>query len=223
MGFIYSILNKSNGKIYVGLTEQGKNRFTQHRYKLRKNIHQNPHLQSSWNKYGEYVFEFNILEHCPDEKLGENEDWWINYFDSKNPKKGYNLKDGGNSGFKFREDARKRMSSSHMGKFHSDETKKRMSDAHKGVKKSKEHCRHISESKKGSKNPMYGKCGELSPSYGKCKELSPVWKSYPRIVKYGFRNGNQVYGIKYDGKIIKTSIYLDKLEKHLDEIKSSES
>lgn len=218
MGFVYSILNKTNGKIYVGQTTQGKTRFTQHKCNLRRNTHQNPHLQSSWNKYGEDSFEFNVLEHCTDEKLGDNEDWWINYFDSTNSEKGYNLKEGGNTGFKFTEESLKRMSNSHKGKTLSKETKQKMSDSHKGKKLSKSHRDNISQAKMGSKNPMYGLKGELNPSYGKCKELSPVWKPYPRIVKHGFRNGKQNYGIKYDGKIIKTSIYLNKLEECLEKL-----
>ena len=46
MGFIYTIFNKVNGKLYVGQTNQGKIRFTQHMSALRCNKHQNPHLQA---------------------------------------------------------------------------------------------------------------------------------------------------------------------------------
>ena len=104
------------------------------------------------------------------------------------------------------------MSSSHRGKHLSEETKKKMSDSRKGKNLSEQHRKSISKSKLGTKNPMYGLKGELSPSFGRCGDLSPVWKPFPRIVKHGFRNGKQNYGIKYNGKIIKTSIYLDKLE-----------
>jgi len=215
MGFVYSILNKSNGKIYVGLTKQGKHRFTQHKYHLKRNTHPNQHLQSSWNKYGEDSFEFNVLEPCGDDKLGGNENWWIEYFDSTNPKKGYNLKEGGDNGFKFTEESKKRMSLAQKGKTHSELTKQKMSESHKGVKLSEEHRKNISKSKIGDSNPMYGLRGELSPSYGNCRELSPVWKPYPRIVKCGFRNGKQNYAIKYDGRVIKTSIFKEKLEDYI--------
>ena len=215
MGFVYSILNKINGKIYVGMTKQGEYRFTQHKYALRRNIHQNPHLQSSWNKYGEDAFEFNVLEHCDDDKLGENEQWWISYFGSKTPKKGFNLKDGGENRFGFREETLKKMSESHKGKTHSETTKKRMSDSHKGKKFTKEHRENLSKSKMGDKNPMYGLKGKDHHTYGKCREESAVWKPYPRIVKNGFRNGKQNYAIKYDGKIVKISIYKEKLEEYM--------
>lgn len=218
MGFIYSILNKNNGKIYVGLTKQGKYRFAQHKYALRRNNHQNPHLQSSWNKYGEDAFEFNVLEHCDDNRLGMNEKWWINYFDSKNPEKGFNLKDGGENCFEFREETLKKMSESSKGRTHSETTKKKMSNSHKGKKFSKEHRENISKSKIGNKNPMYGIKGKDHPTYGRCREKSAVWKSYPRIVKNGFRNGKQNYAIKYNGKIVKISIHKEKLEEYMENI-----
>ena len=218
MGFIYTILNKNNGKIYVGQTSQGRYRFSQHKSNLRANTHPNPHLQASWNKYGEDSFEFNVLEHCNDDKLGDNERWWINYFNSDNREKGYNLKEGGDRGFKFSEESLKRMSESHKGKIHSEKTKQKMSESHKGRKLSKSHRENISKAKMGSNNPMYGLKGELSPSYGRCKELSAVYKPYPRIVKNGYRNGLQRYSIKYDGEVIKTSTDLDKLEKYLEDL-----
>lgn len=43
-----------------------------------------------------------------------------------------------------------------------------------------------------------------------------AWKDYPRIKKNGHHEGKQLYAIKYNGKVIKQSIFLDKLEKELD-------
>lgn len=42
---------------------------------------------------------------------------------------------------------------------------------------------------------------------------SPKWKDYPRITKYGKRNGKQNYAIIYGGKYIKISKYIHKLYK----------
>lgn len=218
MGFVYSILNTSNGKIYVGQTTQGRTRFSQHISSLRRDNHPNNHLQSSWNKYGEDSFEFNVLENCDNSRLDANEKWWINYFDATNPKKGYNLKTGGSNNFVFSESSLNKMSESHKGKTILQDVREKMSKAHKGKKLSDEHRRKLSESKKGVKNPMYGLTGELNPTYGRCRELSGMWKSYPRIVKNGFKNGKQNYGIKYEGKLIKTSIFIDKLEEYLDKM-----
>ena len=100
---IYSIINKENGKLYVGLTGNIETRRSKHFSLLRHNKHFNRHLQASWNKYGEEAFEFNVLEYCPIDKLSENEDWWINYFDSTNSDNGYNLREGGHSNFHLSE------------------------------------------------------------------------------------------------------------------------
>ena len=98
MGVIYSILNKINGKIYIGQTERlFSRRTTEHKSKLRGQDHRNPHLQNSWNKYGEDAFEFSILEICDNDKLNDNEDWWIDFFDSTDHNKGYNIQKGGGS------------------------------------------------------------------------------------------------------------------------------
>lgn len=95
MGAIYMILNKCNGKAYVGQSVNPNKRWEKHRSLLRHNKHHNSYLQNSWNKHGEESFEFNILEHCDDDKLNDNESWWIDYFDTTDHDKGYNLTDGG--------------------------------------------------------------------------------------------------------------------------------
>lgn len=63
---VYKITNTVNGKFYVGSAINIKRRWTVHRYKLRHNKHDNKHLQSAWNKYGESAFEFSIIELCED-------------------------------------------------------------------------------------------------------------------------------------------------------------
>ena len=117
MGGIYSILNKVNGKIYVGQSTNIKKRLNHHRNALKRNAHHNQHLQSSWNKYGEKAFEFNVLEYCSNKNLNNNEIWWIRYFNSTDDNNGYNLESGGNSSYEL-----------------ANETKKKMSDFRKGMK-----------------------------------------------------------------------------------------
>lgn len=117
MGIIYSILNKKNGKIYVGQTNRPFNyRISEHKRQLSNQTHYNPHLQNSWNKWGKNAFEFNILEKIPNEKLDESEDWWIDYFDSSNHDNGYNFKKGSDSNISFHEETLKKMSLAHKGK-----------------------------------------------------------------------------------------------------------
>lgn len=136
MGCIYSILNKSNGKIYIGLTNDAKRRFKEHRVELRGNKHHNSHLQNAWNKYGEDAFEFNILENCPSDKLSDNEKWWISYFDSTNQSKGYNQTTGGEDNYGS--------ANPMYGKNHTLESRMKMSKSRKGTQT-------------GSNNNFYGK------------------------------------------------------------------
>lgn len=150
---IYLILNKINGKGYVGLSSQLKERKKQHFRKLSKNIHYNDHLQNAFNKYGEDSFRFLILEYCSEDSLPIAEQEWIKMLNTY--QNGYNLTLGGeqNCGFYLNEETRKIMSQKakegmteerrkhlsevHTGKKHSEETKEKMSKSHMGKKTSK--------------------------------------------------------------------------------------
>ena len=59
---IYKIINKVNGKYYVGSSGRVLDRWATHKRDLRKNRHDNSHLQFAWNKYGEVNFEFVVAE-----------------------------------------------------------------------------------------------------------------------------------------------------------------
>jgi len=60
---IYKIINKINGKYYVGSSKDIWHRwFSEHKCCLRYDNHDNTHLQRSWNKHGENNFEFIIVE-----------------------------------------------------------------------------------------------------------------------------------------------------------------
>lgn len=78
MAVIYRITNMANNKFYVGSADSFARREWQHKYHLRRNEHKNPHLQAAWNKYGEEMFVFEVLETIPE---GENqlvwEDKWL--------------------------------------------------------------------------------------------------------------------------------------------------
>jgi len=65
---IYKIINKINGKYYIGSSSNIQRRKIQHFNKLRQNIHENQHLQYAYNKYGEFVFDLIIIEEVLDYK-----------------------------------------------------------------------------------------------------------------------------------------------------------
>lgn len=100
MVYIYKILNKINGKFYIGSTNNAKRRWNQHRTELNKNIHCNKHLQNAWNKYGENNFDFIILEKSMDEdNQFEMEQKYLNELNPFNLK-GYNISRNANGGSK---------------------------------------------------------------------------------------------------------------------------
>jgi len=66
MAVIYRITNMANGKFYIGSAESFARREWQHKYYLKRNTHKNPHLQASWNKHGEEMFVFEVLEQIPE-------------------------------------------------------------------------------------------------------------------------------------------------------------
>lgn len=61
---VYAIVNELNGHKYIGSSKDIKNRWYQHRSKLKNNKHHSPHLQNAYNKYGEHRFYFCVLETC---------------------------------------------------------------------------------------------------------------------------------------------------------------
>jgi group I intron endonuclease len=69
---IYSITSKVNQKIYIGSSAAVLGRCRDHRYKLRKGVHANRHLQAHVNKYGldDLVFETIEVEHDPKLRFG---------------------------------------------------------------------------------------------------------------------------------------------------------
>ena len=93
MGYIYKITNTVNNKVYIGQTIRNPLvRKEEHFNNLHNGTHHNHHLQHSFNKYGD-VFEFEVIEECPNEKLNEREIALIEEF--KSYYKGYNETKGG--------------------------------------------------------------------------------------------------------------------------------
>lgn len=147
---IYIIINKVNGKVYVGSTCNAiEKRWSKHirNMRLGKNT---IHLQNAYNKYGEENFEFLVLQNVNVEDLDyilDIETAWIRYYDSANQNKGYNIQKigGSNRGIKLSEETKKKISrkgKEHCwyGRQHSEESKEKMSKS-------------LTGKFKGSKNP----------------------------------------------------------------------
>lgn len=132
------IKNKVNGNIYIGQAVDIYERWKEHISLLRREKHVNNHLQRAWNKYGDYNFEFSIVEECDENALNDREIYWIAEYDSYH--NGYNqtLGGGGVRGFKHDEETKQRISESlkgenapWYGKQRSEETKVKVGQASK--------------------------------------------------------------------------------------------
>ena len=144
---IYYILNKVNGKIYIGQSVNLNQRLMRHKAELRGNYHPNEHLQNAWNYYGEDSFKFSLLEECDESDLDNLEIHYINLYDTTNRENGYNKDHGGVETRHHSLETRKKISEAKQNL--SEETLKRMSEAQKGKKLSDETRKKISESLKG--------------------------------------------------------------------------
>ena len=208
---IYSILNKKNGKIYVGQSINIRQRFYDHKKHLRKDIHNNKHLQSAWNKYGEDSFEFNVLEPCEPSMLNSNEVWWIEYFDSTNREKGYNHTIGGDFCPTKCPEIAKKISNSLKGRTFSDEHRKNLSKAHKGKKLSDEHRANMSKAQKNRKHRPHKLSSKIKMSEARnTRGFYNVSKQKEPTCKQGFI---WRYLYQENGKTKKlASVNLDKLK-----------
>jgi group I intron endonuclease len=129
LGGIYSIVNKINGKRYVGSAVILNERRNTHFYFLRHGKHYNPHLQAAWNKYGESNFEFEILEEVEDKsQLTVREQHWMDFYKSYNSENGYNIEPDAVRHTHSKE-MRKKIGDGNRGKFVSLETRQKQSAA----------------------------------------------------------------------------------------------
>lgn len=106
------IKNLVNGKVYVGQSKNSNGinyRLAYHKSKLRKGVHPNKHLQASYNKYGEHNFSFSIIEECDISQLNEREIYWIQFYNSLNPKYGFNKTTGGEADRKYTNESKEKM------------------------------------------------------------------------------------------------------------------
>jgi group I intron endonuclease len=142
---IYKILNKVNGKFYIGSAIDIKQRWRQHKHYLRLNKHKNIYLQRAWNKYWEQSFDFIVIEECPISELICVEQKWLDLTKCFDITIGYNLTPtaGNSKGVKHTEETRKRMSDAK--KKMTQETKEKMRQNNIGKKLTEEHKAKISE------------------------------------------------------------------------------
>jgi len=161
---VYIIVNKINGKKYVGSSFNINSRWKDHLSMLRKGVHHSPHFQNAYNIDGEKEFEFIIMEPVEDpNKLVFAEQIWLDYYKSYLPENGYNIcKTAGSVlGISRSKDTRIKMSlvkrgenNPMYGKKPSEESRIKISLANKGKVNSEETRRKIREAKLGKPRPL---------------------------------------------------------------------
>lgn len=92
---IYKIENMYNNKVYIGQSNNIKDRWRRHRNSMK--LSELP-LYKSMRKYGIDTFKFEILEECSIDALNEREIFYIDYYSSYLREYGYNLSMGGHIG-----------------------------------------------------------------------------------------------------------------------------
>ena len=151
---VYCHTNKSNGKRYIGITSQ----IASKRWGYGNGYRNNFHFYSAIKKYGWNGFDHEILySGLTRYEAEQKEIETIRLYDCCNPEKGYNIELGGNSGQKFTEATKQKISNKLSGKPKSSEHRAHLSESRKGFVVSDETKSKISEKMSGVGNPMYGK------------------------------------------------------------------
>lgn len=71
---IYEIVHDASGRRYIGSSTHVARRLRQHRARLERQVHESPHLQYAWTKYGGVAFTFAVREYVAEvERLDERE------------------------------------------------------------------------------------------------------------------------------------------------------
>lgn len=156
---IYRIICTVTGKFYIGSAVNLLQRRHHHFTELRCNIHGNPKLQNAWNKYGEQVFIFEVLELVLPMSLTAREQYWFNKLKPFG-KRGFNIAliAGSTLGMKFPKLSKLMLGNTHaLGKISSAEKRKKIGQAHLGRKHSPEQNERHSQIMLGKPSPMRGK------------------------------------------------------------------
>ena len=153
---IYQIKNMLNGKVYVGSSNNIRERINFHFRNLIKNKHYNPYLQYAFNKNQKKSFKSSVIEICDEGDLEQKEQYWINKRKACDERYGYNVSRNTKAFFRGLHHTRKsrnKIAKKLIGKKRSKSTIRAMRQGHKNMsaKTRKERSYNISKALKGKK------------------------------------------------------------------------
>jgi len=137
---VYKLTCINNGKIYIGKSVNIYYRLSCHKSCEKKSngryYFENAIIKHGWNSFNieilEIMKDFNKLK--DNEILLEKEKYYIELFDSANPKNGYNICKSSNdrTGVKSSEKTKRNISLGQIGRKHSEETKEKIRQSRLG-------------------------------------------------------------------------------------------
>lgn len=178
---VYRIVNKVNGKSYIGITSLStEQRWKKHVHDLRNSSRRRTKLLRALAKYGTDNFSIETLTVTPDwGSACELESKYIVLYDSK--VNGYNMTDGGDG---------------HTGLKHTEETRAKMRASHLGKRQSESSKRKCSETKMGQLNPNYGKVYTLEERQAQSARMTG--SNNPRALSYRVTHPSGAIEIVHD-------------------------
>ena len=121
---IYKIKSKTNGRLYIGSSENITRRWSTHLSELSRNVHHSIILQNHVNKYGLEDLKFVVIEICEVSNLIKKEQY---YLDCLKPYFNVRKIADSNRGIKRSDETKEKLRIANLGKKLSKKTKLKMS------------------------------------------------------------------------------------------------
>lgn len=127
---IYKVTNLVNQKVYIGQSINSlDHRKNQHYKESKYHLNDTTYFHNALRKYPKDSFTWEIIEELFSvDELNFREIYWINYYQSTDKEKGYNLKYGGNNGGKCCESTKRKIGDTTIKKWKNPDIAKRMKD-----------------------------------------------------------------------------------------------
>lgn len=164
MKSVYVITHVGSGRVYVGQSANPHKRFKQH-IGTRAS-----YIGRALRLYGKLAFRLDVVaDALTDEEACASEQLLIALLGSRDPKRGFNLTNGGEGapGLRHTQETREKMRRSHTGLKHSAYTRARIGEGHKGCKWTPEWRTKVVAALRGKKMHAATKAALLASNVGR--------------------------------------------------------